>query len=1822
MSNSALGSKRLLTEGLLATHTSYISQYFIIELTWIVKEDVMEQAKHHAIRHFPLTKVRVALYLSSFRGQLTALQKSVMRPTGRLFPSLNLLLIIALLLPASGVPTQSPVPVNPTGARSDLMANGEPVQGSTAVTVDPVSKNDIAPVQYTMIDLTSTDSFSSAAVAINNAGQVIGNIGTTGSATHAFLWADGVRKALGHLGGGYSTAVAINEAGQVIGSSYYADGYIHAFVWQGGGMRDLGTLGGKTSAAVAINEAGQVIGWAQIANNVNSHAFLWEDGVMTDLGTLGGRFSYPIAINEAGQVLGTSDVGGREHAFLWEDGVMTDLTPADSSSSGAVAINDAGQVIVASSPVNSPPRPFLWEDGVMTNLGTLGTYAEPVAINQAGQVIGRSGLAVTLQEHAFLWEDGAMRDLGTLGGYTGIPVAINDVGQVIGYSTRLGSETILRGVVWRNGMITELGTLGLDSTTIPVAINKVGQIVGNSPSMKGEHAFVWQDGVMTDLGTLGGWASEAIAINEAGQVIGSADLADGRKHAYLATPAANTNMEDPSIRCSDDRRPNRSSNETCPNVPPGESQCVGKPISVVAGNMYLDQTDIVIPIPGIDLEFVRSYNSQLAYRNIAGGFGPGWTYPYEQNLSFPSTGIIMLRRGDGVPAYFQDMDADLTYDASVPFTKESWIEKQADGTYIRHLRKGGYETYDNAGRLTSLVDAFGNTTTLGRDGSHRLTSIESPGSRSLTLTYNASNRIATLSGPAGLIATYSYDASKRLEKVTYADDRGYTLSYDSNNQLLTVSDLSGKVLETHTYSGNKAITSEISDGREKYTLSYKPLQTTVTDALGNATTYDWTNIAGMKHVTKITGPCASCGSDGNQTQQWTYDDRGRVLSYTDGNGNQTTYVYDANGDLISETDADKNTTTYTIGSDGRRTSMTVKSVVNLAQDKVTLYEYDRGNLKTQTEQGLLGDGTQHIYTTSYAYDTAGNLTSIDGPRTDVSDVMTFGYDSQTGDLTSLTQPQEGTTSYSNFTPLGQPQTVTDPNGLVTTYKYDPQRRILSTAIGGDTTIYTYTPSGKLSTITLPRGNKSSYVYDTFDWLVSIRDPLGNAIQFTYDLMGQPTKGEITDPNGSVQKWMDFEYDGLNRLQKIVNPDRAFTEYGYDKAGNRTSMTTPRGDTTTYKYDSLNRLRVTIQPGTITTTYGYDTQDNLTSVTDPNDHVTTYFYDDLGRVYRELSPDTGTTTYTYDEAGNRISKTDARSVTVRYKYDALNRLTQIDFSSDTDISYIYDTCQNGKGRLCQVADQSGTTKYSYDIKGQLLEEDQTVTGVSGVYVTRYGYDPNGNLISMTYPSGRRITYTFDMADRVTSVSTKRVIFFRQMLARDITYKPFGGISSFTYGNGLTRAVSYDNQYRITDIQSGSVQHSTYVYDSNGNIKEIKDPIDPARNQAYDYDPLNRLQGATGPWGSLAWTYDGVGNRLMQTDNTGNRAYTYQPENNQLARISGPSPTTFEYDLSGNTTSENTRHYVYTENGRLSQASAGPATLGGYTYNANGQRVKKTAGSATTVFHYDQRGQLIAETRADGSLVGEYIYLNGEPLAKLVGSMLFPTVSYIHTDHLGTPVAMTNARRTKVWNIEAGPFGDEKTITGAATLNLRFPGQYFDQETGLHQNRFRDYHPTIGRYLQSDPYRFGFLTEDSMALGGGPNAYLYVSENPINYLDPLGLQQCTNEQALNKCVSDCVARKRSELAEPAFRTVKSSAGWAHCAEGAVLVGLLGAEIGALPGAVIGGLLGCGLGFLYSALEDVGIAAGESWANQELAQNECLPGCIEQMTTKGIDCGCSEE
>ena len=372
------------------------------------------------------------------------------------------------------------------------------------------------------------------------------SVTASGAAATSKPEAPGMRWAivdLGTLGSSYrdSSAAAVNTRGEVVGTSGTAAGRQRAFLWHEGGMIDLGTLGGRDSSAAGINDRGEVIGTSLTAKPSRLHAFLWRKENMIDLGTLGGRSSRPRAINVRGDVVGESlTARGRVHAFLWRRGRMTDLGTLGGVSSVALAINARGQIVGSSTTAHGTTHAFLWQKGHMRDLGTLGSQyvsSAAVAIDALGRVVGTSYTAKVTQTgqqgHAFLWSRGTMTDLGTLGrGYpTSDAVALNANGVVVGSSRT--AEGPPRPVRWVRRKIRVLPSLG-DGPTAVVGIDPRGRVIGTSVPKNGSssHAVVWQNGQIVDLGTLGGAESDAAAIS-GGRIVGVSNTRNGARHAVL-----------------------------------------------------------------------------------------------------------------------------------------------------------------------------------------------------------------------------------------------------------------------------------------------------------------------------------------------------------------------------------------------------------------------------------------------------------------------------------------------------------------------------------------------------------------------------------------------------------------------------------------------------------------------------------------------------------------------------------------------------------------------------------------------------------------------------------------------------------------------------------------------------------------------------------------------------------------------------------------------------------------------------------------------------------------------------------------------------------------------------------------------------------------------------------------------------------------------------------------------------------------------------------------------------------------------------------------
>jgi YD repeat-containing protein len=408
----------------------------------------------------------------------------------------------------------------------------------------------------------------------------------------------------------------------------------------------------------------------------------------------------------------------------------------------------------------------------------------------------------------------------------------------------------------------------------------------------------------------------------------------------------------------------------------------------------------------------------------------------------------------------------------------------------------------------------------------------------------------------------------------------------------------------------------------------------------------------------------------------------------------------------------------------------------------------------------------------------------------------------------------------------------------------------------------------------------------------------------------------------------------------------------------------------------------VPAGSTLTHYDYNGLDALTQVTDPRDLVTGYTVDGLGNLSQQVSPDTGTTTNTYDVAGNLLTQTDAKGQVTTYAYDALNRVILVTFHDGSKQTYAYDQGPNGLGRLGSITERNAANQmtsviaYAYEQHGRVLSETRTIGASS--FTISYQYDGSGRLSGLTYPSGRTVTYGFDSLGRVNQVTTAKGS-QNQIVVQNVTYHPFGGVKGFTLGNGQTYSRGYDPDGRISSYTLGAAQFSI-GYDDASRIVFISDLGNPANSNSYGYDALDRLISATLPSTPFAYLYDAVGNRISKTAGSGTESYTYDTASNRLSTLtpaSGPART-FGFDPNGSTLNDGLNSYVYDARGRMKQATSVIGTTD-YQVNALGQRIRKSNSSTDTIFHYDTRGKLIAESDPGGGFYKrELIYLGDIPV----------------------------------------------------------------------------------------------------------------------------------------------------------------------------------------------------------------------------------------------------
>jgi RHS repeat-associated protein len=915
------------------------------------------------------------------------------------------------------------------------------------------------------------------------------------------------------------------------------------------------------------------------------------------------------------------------------------------------------------------------------------------------------------------------------------------------------------------------------------------------------------------------------------------------------------------------------------------------------------------------------------------------------------------------------------------------------------------------------------------------------------LSYDPTSNHIRLSGPDGLIATYAQGTS-----IEYTDGRSYQYRHDADGRIIAIRDGERRLLGTFTYDDQgRGKTVDVGGGREHYSLTYEPLKTTVTDALGNVTVYDLAEVNDTTVITKITGPCADCGP--GESHEWTYDDAGRIATFKDGLGNETSYQYDGNGNVTSVTDALDHTTIYTYDALGRVLTIT------RPDGGVSTFTYGQTDPTTVTESIT---ATQSR-TTHTQYDAQGHPTTLTDAR---GKTTTLAYNSF-GDLAAVTDPLNHTMTLGHDA-SGRPTSATDEVGGSQTFTYDKHGRVTRvTNADGTHTDFVYDRSGKRTSVTDPLGRPTQYRYDAYGRRTMLIDPLGGITRFGYDLMGN--LASLTDARDHTTA---FDHDGFGRLTKTTYPGGASETYTYDAAGRLHTRTDRKNVVTTYAYDAVGRLTgKTYSDDTPPASFTYDENGQIGCLTSASNGTDTLGWtcDLLGQLRRETSSGNGSAVdYSYDPAGNRVAVDVNGASLVSYSYDDASRLAGITHGA-MSFGFGYD---NVDRRMSLTYPNGITTAYEFDALSRLthLTAAKQATLVEQVL---YGYNAASERTSKTLPEFTE-SYGYDASSRLTTArrslgSPGRWVFGYDSVGNRLTTQVDNSVTAATYdlrNRLLTRTAGGPLRVHGELDEPGTVKvNGRAVPLLAGNAFETTINATPGTNsfvvEATDADGrvrTNTYQVNVAPIGAN-YSYDANGSLSLAVEGSDTRAYEWNAEN-QLVRVCAGDPCTAEN------------------------------LIARYRYDPLGRRVRKIAGGVTTSYAYDGQ-DIIKETRSDGAA---YTYIHGpsfdEPLARIDGS---GAVAYYHADGVGSIVEMTDAAGAAISTRRYDAWGNLEV--GAAEPGYAFTGREWDPEVGLYYYRARYYDPKVGRFISEDPIEFA---------GGDIVLYGYVGNVPTNRRDPLGLE----------------------------------------------------------------------------------------------------------------------
>ncbi len=995
------------------------------------------------------------------------------------------------------------------------------------------------------------------------------------------------------------------------------------------------------------------------------------------------------------------------------------------------------------------------------------------------------------------------------------------------------------------------------------------------------------------------------------------------------------------------------------------------------GNFTISFNDLTVPVSGIPIIVVRTYDSRVKTKE---DFGIGWTLDIRtgslqhnripgkgweilSSTGFPSIPCMNVNETlshlttvqlsdresftfalelNNTASIFGGCEAEASYrfvDGSTPGASLDIL----DGTQVFWPNDGSNELQyftdfqlfnpqevrlttiagtkididRNAGGITQITDANGNALTINENGITHSTG------KGIIFNRDNQNRITQIIDPIGNPINYTYDVAGDLVNFADQENNLTTFTYDNLHNLIDINDPLG----------NRAV-------RNEYDLDGRLIATI--DAKGNRIEYT-RDIANNEEVV--------VDSRSNVTK-FTYDERGNVLKTEKSVTIEgvtvpvvTTYEYDARSNETVVIDPDGVRTEAIYDSNDYVTSRVINpSGLNLLNS----FTYNSfGDVVSQTD----GEGN----TATGTYDSNGNLTKFVDQLGN-----TWNIENATnGSVISMELPWGAVNSlvYDSSGNITQ-ETQLDTFGNIlanSNYTYDVNGNKLSKTIQR-------TINGILQDLT------TRFEYNSVNQEVKAIDPLGNISITEYN-----TIGKVSEKIDSLGRRTSFDYDATGALVKTTFPDGTFETIGYDSAGNVIQETNRAGNITTYVYDELNRLIKTIYPDLSYIQTVYSPGGRIMAKIDANGNRSAFEYDNASRKVKSIGPAVldasgniivnPETLFDYNTTSNLTTITDHYGRQLKTIYDASMRPTITTFSDNSSKIRNY----NAISKITDITDEEGrSTIFEYDAHQRLVSVKRPNPDLDGALLeTSYTYDEEGNKVSQVDALGRTTNFIYDELNR----KVKRIIPGGEF--ESMAYDSMGNLVMLTDFNGNNIVFEYDAMNRLTKrkFMDGSFIETTYT--PTGKRATV---TDNRRITSYTYDLLDRIVSVNHPGGeSVSYTYDANGNRLSMSSGAGIVNYEYDSLN-RLVRVIDPfgAITNYKYDALGNlirleasngTITEN----IYDSRNRLTtitHSMSNGSTLASYDYDISltGRRMSMTeADGSTETYEYDTLDRLTSELR---------------------------------------------------------------------------------------------------------------------------------------------------------------------------------------------------------------------------------------------------------------------